>query len=225
MQKTGWSSLPASARVSRAARAAWLPVLLFTLACAGLPVGGEEAALDPDAALIEETPSPWSFGLVFSMLALFLGGFSAVLGIWVDRDKSRPITFAAAMSVLIISAISVGMIQSYLDAVGAIEDKADLDRMLTMVNEIGAQTGDPEIAELVRSEGGTPLPKVEQPVEEVVEEELVEGGEVLEGGEAVEGEEAVEAAGLEGEAAPEEAPVDGEATPPADGAEQPPSQP
>lgn len=114
------------------------------------PVEAEAAAAAEEEWVEEEAPSPWTVGLISSMLALGLGGFAAILGIWVDRDKSRPVVFAGAMSVLIFSAILVGMIQSYLDAIGAIEARADLDRMLDMVEEIGAESGDPELAALAK---------------------------------------------------------------------------
>jgi MFS family permease len=114
--------------------------------------GVEEAAVEAPVAVedapAEEAPSPWTLGLISSMLALGVGGFSAVLGIWVDRDKSRPAVFAGAMSALITTAILVGIVQSYLDAVDGIQARADLDRMLDMVEEIGAESGDPELAAL-----------------------------------------------------------------------------
>ena len=96
--------------------------------------------------------SPWSTGLMTSMAALSIGGFSAVLGIWVDRDKQRPVIFAFVMSILITAAITVGLTQSYLDAVSAIQQKEDLNRMLTMVNEIAEASGDQELADLVTAE-------------------------------------------------------------------------
>lgn len=115
-------------------------------------------AVDVDAAeeevyVEEEVPSPWTLGLVSSMIALAIGGFSAVLGIWVDRDKERPVAFAGAMSVLISAAIFVGMFQSYLDAEDGIKARSDLDRMLSMLGEIGAESGDPDIAALLEAEG------------------------------------------------------------------------
>jgi hypothetical protein len=118
------------------------------------------APVEPAAeaeTVIEEPPSPWSPGLLTSLVALSVGGISAVLGIWIDRDKSRPVAFAGVMSVLIIAAITVGGAQSYLDAEGAIQQRADLKRMLDMVNEIAVSSGDQKLADLVASEGG---PKV-----------------------------------------------------------------
>jgi len=119
------------------------------------PPDGEEA-FDAEAGEeeleLEEEPNPWTAGLLSSMIALGIGGIAAVLGIWVDRDQSRPVVFAGAMSVLISSAIFVGMVQSYLDAVGAIQARADLDRMLDMVEEISADSDDPALAAMLEKE-------------------------------------------------------------------------
>ena len=86
------------------------------------------------------------------VIAVVIGGFAAVLGIWVDRDERRPVVFAGAMSVLIGSAVFVGMVQSYLDAVDAIQARADLDRMLDMVEEISAESDDPALAAMLEEE-------------------------------------------------------------------------
>jgi hypothetical protein len=118
----------------------------------------EDAAPLEDAELAEaelvDPESPWSTGLITSVTALIIGGFSAVLGIWIDRDKSRPLVFAVVMSILITTAIGVGATQSYLDAVDAIQQKEDLDRMLNMVGEIAVSSGDESLAALVKAEGG-----------------------------------------------------------------------
>ena len=132
----------------------------------------DNAETEDDAlasADVEESESPWSTGLITSMAALIIGGLSAVLGIWVDRDKSRPVIFAAVMSLLITIAIGVGATQSYLDAVDAIEQKEDLGRMLNMVSEIASTSGDESLAALVKAEGGGDVvmqPAEEQPAEE-----------------------------------------------------------
>jgi hypothetical protein len=145
--------------------------LAFALATAQAQVAPAEEVLAEPAAVEEiaegeevlepEAPSPWTMGLITSTIALSLGGISAVLGIWVDRDKSRPVVYAGAMSVLITAAVTVGLTQGYLDATGAIQQKEDLKRMMDMVNEIAVASGDPELAKLVASEGG---PVVEVPV-------------------------------------------------------------
>jgi hypothetical protein len=130
----------------------WLGCALAT-AEAQVPPAAADGAQQSD--IVEPaTPSPWSVGLITSTIALTLGGVSSVLGIWVHRDEQRPTVNAIAMSALVVAAVSVGLTQGYLDAVGAIRHAEDLERMLAMVNEIALESGDPALAELVRSEGG-----------------------------------------------------------------------
>lgn len=100
-----------------------------------------------------EPESPFTLGLITSFIALAVGGGSAVLGIWVDRDKTRPTIFAFAMSLLIIAAVTVGALQGYLDSEGAIAQRADLERMLGMVDEMAASSDDPALAELAAKSG------------------------------------------------------------------------
>jgi hypothetical protein len=127
----------------------------WTLATAEAQVPPTSADVVQESDIVEpETPSPWSLGLLTSTLALTIGGVSAVLGIWVRRDEKRPIVNAIAMSALVVSAVCVGITQGYLDAVSAIRHAEDLDRMLGMVDEIALESGDPALAELVRSERG-----------------------------------------------------------------------
>jgi len=129
------------------------------------PDAAVDAADDPvedvDAAIedveLEETPSPWSNGLVMSITAMCIGGFSAVLGIWVDRDKTRPRVFAVSMSFLILCALVVGVAQSYLDEVERIEKDQDLERMLDMTYEIAVSSGNPELIKLVEESSGVSL--------------------------------------------------------------------
>ena len=80
-----------------------------------------------------------------------------MLGLWIGRDKSRPVTFALAMTMLVTSAVGVGCVQSYLDSVDGIKKQADLDRMFAMVGEIAVASGDQELAALIESQGGPAL--------------------------------------------------------------------
>jgi hypothetical protein len=122
------------------------------------PAADEAVVDDPDAAMadveLEETHSPWSTGLITSITAMCIGGFSAVLGIWVDRDQSRPKVFAFSMSFLIMCALVVGVAQSYLDEVDRIEKDGDLERMLDMTFEIAHASGDPALIALVEESAG-----------------------------------------------------------------------
>jgi len=153
---------------------------------------GAPAADDPDAAMadaeVEETPSPWSGGLMMSITAMCIGGFSAVLGIWVDRDTSRPTVFAYSMSFLILCALTVGVAQAYLDEVDGIKKDQDLERMLDMTFEIAKSSGDPELIALVEESSGVkievepaPAPPAEEPPAEGGDEAVEDGAEGAEG--------------------------------------------
>ena len=127
----------------------------WTLATAEAQVPSTSVDVAQESDIVEPvTPSPWSIGLLTSTIALTIGGMSSVLGIWVHRDENRPTVNAIAMSALVVAAVSVGLTQGYLDAVGAIRHAEDLDRMLGMADEIALESGDPALAELVRSERG-----------------------------------------------------------------------
>ncbi len=180
------AAAPAAAPTEAAPAAGADPASAEAAGTTADPAASAEA--DPGAVATEEAEeeeepaeSPWSFGLVISMAALGFGGTCAVLGIWVDRDKTRPLTFAFAMSGLISAAILIGLTQSYLDAEAAVQQRADLARMLDMVNEIAVASGDTELAKLVQDEGG--------PVVEVVPiEKAPEGEATAEGSPPAEGE-------------------------------------
>ena len=106
---------------------------------------------------LEAERSPWTGGLMMSIAAMCIGGFSALLGIWIDRDVSRPRIFAASMSVLIFCALVVGVAQAYLDQMDRIEKDQDLERMLDMTYEIAVASGDPELIALVEQSTGVAL--------------------------------------------------------------------
>jgi hypothetical protein len=121
---------------------------------------GEEAEGEPVPDEVQE--NPWEGGLFWSFIALLIGGVSAVLGIWVDRDKRRPVIFATVMSTLITIACVVGVAQGYLDEEKAIQQRADLKRMLKMVDEIARNTNDPALARILEDEGAVPKGTTQQ---------------------------------------------------------------
>jgi|GEM_PF-5131177 len=168
----------------------------------------DDAAAEADVEL-EETPSPWSGGLMMSITAMCIGGFSAVLGIWVDRDTSRPTVFAYSMSFLILCALVVGVSQAYLDEVDGIKKDQDLERMLDMTYEIAVSSGDPELIKLVEESSGVKIdapPPAEEPAEPAPAEDGAEEGaeEGAEGDAAGDAPTPEDGAAPDGEAAPAE---------------------
>ena len=151
----------------------------------------------------------WEMSLS-SVLALSIGGISAMLGLWVGRDKTRPVSFAVAMTLLIGTAVAVGIVQSVLDAEDAIQKKADLERMVETVTEIAIASGDTELAALIEKQTGN---KVEVPPPPPPEAEAADTGAAAEGA-AAEGA-AVEGAAVEGAAAEGAATTTPDAAPPA----------
>ncbi len=157
--------------------------LLF-ICCSGLSIVGGAIAwfsLSPESVPVTEEAAAgaaisgvWGVGLVMSLFALAIGGGSAVLGIWVGRDQSRPAVFSLAMSVLILSAVIAGGFQSYLDAEEAVQKRQELKRMMGMVVEIAEASGDPELIELVKEEAGVEIsaaPEVEEDTPEAADEQ------------------------------------------------------
>lgn len=142
-----------------------------------IPLAGAVAMglLVPSLAWASEGTS-WSPAMLYtSIAALSLGGVAAILGLWIGRDKTRPIGFAVAMTILIGSAVGVGMAQSYLDAIEMVKKKKDLANMMAMVSEIAVATGDVELAALIEAQGGpevdVALPPAPEPEPEATEGE------------------------------------------------------
>jgi hypothetical protein len=182
-----------------------LPLVWLGLACGGLV--GEEAP--PEERPLE---SPFTWGLLMSWCALLIGGGSAVLGIWIDRDKSRPASFAVALSGLIMAAMGVGAMQGYLDEEGAIENRANLERMLDMVEELSEKSGDPALAALMETEGKHRRPRARRapaPPAAPIEPAAVEPAPAE--GAGVDGAAPVEPAAAEGAAPVEPAAAEGAA--------------
>ena len=115
-------------------------------------------------------------GLITGICALLIAGFAAVLGIWVDRDRDRPIIFAMAMSVLIITAVFVGIAQAYLDTEEILAREEDLARMLEMVAAIAASTGDTELAEFLDEEMETQADRNPQVTKRIETRSSARGG-------------------------------------------------
>jgi hypothetical protein len=88
-----------------------------------------------------------SLDVMITEVGILVAGFAAVLGIWLERDHSKPPRYAWWLSLLIILCTFVGMFQTLADAKEGAKLEADMARMLATLDKI-AQNSEVEIPEL-----------------------------------------------------------------------------
>ena len=74
--------------------------------------------------------------VMITEVGIFVAGFAAVLGIWLERDHSKPPRYAWWLSILIVLATFVGMFQTLADAKEGAKLEADMARMLATLDKI-----------------------------------------------------------------------------------------
>jgi hypothetical protein len=125
-----------------------------------------------------------SMDLIITLVGLSVAGLAAVLGIWVERDKTKPPRYAYALSILILMATAVGMFQTYMDAMQGDQMQADMARMLQMLEKVSSnsEVEIPELQQFVQAELATQSranPKVVEKFAQRVVDEGGDPGEVL----------------------------------------------
>lgn len=123
-----------------------------------------------------------NMGLLVTLMAVFVAGLAAVLGIWMERDKAKPPRYAWALSALIVLATMVSLMQSYLDQKEQDELKEDMARLLATMDKLAHESDDPALKELVKSEltaQSRSNPEVIDKVAQRVSDEGRDPGEVL----------------------------------------------
>jgi hypothetical protein len=123
-----------------------------------------------------------NIGLLVTLMAVFVAGLAAVLGIWMERDKKKPPRYAWALSALIVLATFVSLMQSYLDQREQDELKEDMARLLSTMDKLAHESDDPALKELVKSEltaQSRSNPEVIDKVAQRVSDEGRDPGEVL----------------------------------------------
>lgn len=121
-------------------------------------------------------------GLLVTLMAVFVAGLAAVLGIWMERDKTKPPRYAWALSALIVLATFVSLMQSYLDQREQDQLKEDMARLLATMDKLAFESDDPALKELVKSEltaQSRQNPEVIDKVAQRVSDEGRDVGEVL----------------------------------------------
>lgn len=91
---------------------------------------------------------------MITLAGLAVAGFSSLLGMWLERDASKPKKIAFALSFLILLATGVGMVQAMLDAEEQDKMQEDMARMLATLDKIASSSdvAIPELDNLVKSE-------------------------------------------------------------------------
>ncbi|MCK9461938.1 MAG: hypothetical protein M0R80_20090 [Proteobacteria bacterium] len=101
--------------------------------------------------------------LLVVLIGIAVAGLAAVVAIWVERDRTRPRKFAWALSVLILLATGVTILQSFLqdkqDKIDQAADEAekeklrgDMARMMQTLDKIAGESGDPRLQQFLSTE-------------------------------------------------------------------------
>jgi HAMP domain-containing protein len=101
--------------------------------------------------------------LLIVLIGIAVAGLAAVVAIWVERDVKRPRKFAWALSVLILLATGVTILQAVLqdkqDKIEKAADEAekqklqgDVARMMQSLDKIASESGDPRLQQFLSTE-------------------------------------------------------------------------
>jgi hypothetical protein len=123
-----------------------------------------------------------SVDLIITEIGILVAGFAAVLGIWLERDHSKPPRYAWWLSLLIVLCTFVGMFQTLADAKEGAKLESDMARMLATLDKI-AQSSEVEIPalnEFVKSEVSAQARANPDVVKKVAQRVADEGGDPAE---------------------------------------------
>jgi hypothetical protein len=96
---------------------------------------------------------PMGLGLMFTLAGLAVAALSSVLGIWMERDPRKPPRWAIMLSVLIVLATGVGMVQCFLDSKESEKMEADMARLLATLDKLTSADGtSPALQDMLKSE-------------------------------------------------------------------------
>jgi hypothetical protein len=80
-------------------------------------------------------------GLLLALVGLTVAGVASLLGIWMERDPTRPPRWAIGLSILIAATTVVSCFQSISDAQESAKMEEDLARMLQTLDKIATESG------------------------------------------------------------------------------------
>jgi hypothetical protein len=90
--------------------------------------------------------------LFVSVIGLSVACFTAVLGIWIERDRARPPYTAILLSIMILIALFVELGHAFFEEYreNALQD--EMARILEQLEEIAAESGDERLSTMVRQQ-------------------------------------------------------------------------
>jgi hypothetical protein len=116
--------------------------------------------------------------LLITEIGLVVAGMAAIIGIWVERDRSKPPRYAIWLSALISLATSVGMFQCFDDHFDQKKVEEDLARVLASLDKIASESDVdlPALNDLIKSEIAAANRANPSVVEKVAQRVADEGG-------------------------------------------------
>jgi len=78
-------------------------------------------------------------GLFFEEFGLLVTAIAAVVGIWIDRDEERPRSYSTWLTVLVVLATGVGVVQAYSGFLNETKLRGDIARILQKIDKIAHQ--------------------------------------------------------------------------------------
>ncbi len=101
--------------------------------------------------------------MIVTLVGISVAGLAAILAIWMERDPRRPAKFTAALSVLILMATGVMILQSIIDERDQVEkektsaakqDKleGDIARMMQTLDRLATESDDPQLQAFMATE-------------------------------------------------------------------------
>ncbi len=101
--------------------------------------------------------------MIITLVGISVAGLAAILAIWMERDPRRPAKFAAALSVLILMATGVMILQSIIDERDQAEKEeaatskqnkleGDIARMMQTLDRLASDSDDPQLQAFMAAE-------------------------------------------------------------------------
>ena len=96
----------------------------------------------------------YDIGIIVIFVGLIVGGLTAIIGMWIERDRRRPPTWITGLTVLIGMATLVSLYQAWEESKESEKLQNDMARMLLKLDEVAAKAGDQsgDLAEFLKTE-------------------------------------------------------------------------